>query len=231
MLGAVLVDMMLVIMLSTGGLFLSNGAVAKDLVMVVILLALYAVYCILYVLYGSVVNFCLALIYLVSFIYVCKRAALIISRMASAIYDMEHSPNINPDHVAVPKRKMEVVYYFRICSLVLFPLLIGGNLVDVMFFSSFEWIPEVYTQGVYAIYFFALLYIFRCAEPNMVLYLDVPSMQPDAHVVEALLLEDQVANDPIALAALFRPQTLCLVSFPVGCTARKLYVSSLGIEL
>jgi len=145
----------------------------KDLLVVFILLALYSVYSILYVLYGPVVNFFMALIYLISLIYVCKRTALIISKMTSAIYDMEHSGSIIQREVSIPRRKLEVIYWFRMHSIILLALLIVGNLIGIAIFSSYPWIPEVYTQSLEIVYLLAILFIFRCTHANEILYNEV----------------------------------------------------------
>jgi len=42
----------------------------------------------------------------------------------------------------------------------------------------------------------------------------MPNIQPDLRVVQAMFSEERALNDPIALAALFKPQNLYLISMP-----------------
>ena len=168
-----LLCLMLAVFVSTGVVLISGIVMIKDLLVIIILLTLYAIYAILYVLYGPVVNFFMALIYLISLIYVCKRSALIISKMTSAIYDMEHSGHVNANELAIPTRKLEVIYWFRAHSLILFTVLIGGNLVGIALFASYSWIPELYNQSIEVFYLLSLLYLFRCTAANDILYNEV----------------------------------------------------------
>lgn len=162
--------LMLIVFTSTGIMFINNAVMGKDILVMIIILFLYGVYAMLYILYGSIMSFFVALIYLICLIYVCKRTALLISKMASLIYDMEHATIIQLQAILIPRRKLEVTYWFRMYSVLLLTCLIAGNLLEIILFLNYQWIPELYNQGFQALNFIVLLYLFRSTSANQNLY-------------------------------------------------------------
>ena len=146
----------------------------RDYFIITLFAVLYAIYSMLYVIYGPISSFLSVLIFLVMFIYGCKIAAYVTSNLSSLIYDLENSEIQLHDIIEILRKKLNTAYWLKIYTLALLWLLIAGSVLNSIMFLNYTWISVVYNQIINAGYICILLYIFRCTEFNLPIYQNVP---------------------------------------------------------
>ncbi len=164
---------MLIVATSTGMMLASEMLMKRDFFIVVVLCTLYAIFAMLYKMYGSATDFFMALIYMVCLVYVCMRVAHFISQVEVLMWDLQHSHNEAPSLLRSPSRKVHLMYWFRLYSLLLLGALLMGDVISSGLFSGYPWIPVVSEQSTIYVYFFILIYLFRSTRLNEYLYEDV----------------------------------------------------------
>eukprot|EP00826_Nyctotherus_ovalis_P055791 TRINITY_DN7446_c0_g1_i6.p1 TRINITY_DN7446_c0_g1~~TRINITY_DN7446_c0_g1_i6.p1 ORF type:complete len:260 (-),score=42.47 TRINITY_DN7446_c0_g1_i6:164-943(-) len=202
----------LIYFISSGIMLLAGIFSVKDLVLIALFLAFYAVYAILYLLYGSVVQFLFAIIYLVMMIYTCRITSFTASKIASVMHDLQQSPHSSRSQLDIPQRKLQAVFLVRKCTIGLLVLLAAGSLMASILFSSYFWVAEIYNKNIKLIYLFILLYIFRCTSFNVVLYEPMPCTQSDIQALEELNLRELSTNT--LSTEIFSLDNWCLVFVP-----------------
>ena len=171
MLSVTLFCILLIVVTSTGVMLASRVMMRKDILIIVIILTLYGIFAMLYEMYGAVTYFFVTLIYMVCLVYVCMRVAQFISQTEVLIWDLQHNRN---DHLLrIPNRKVQIMFWFRLYSLLLLGALLIGNIIALLLFSSYPWIPVVLDQSFIIIYFWLLIFLFRSSSLNENLYADV----------------------------------------------------------
>lgn len=202
----------LIYFISSGIMLLSEIFSARDLILIALFLAIYTVYVILYLLYGSVMQFLVAIIYLVMLIYTCRITSFAASKIASVMHDLQQSPHSGRPQLEIPQRKLQAVFLVRKSTIGLLVLLAAGSLMASILFSSYFWIAEIYNKSIKLAYLFILLYIFRCTNFNVVLYEPMPCTQSDIQGLEELNLREISTNT--LSAEIFSPNNWCLVLAP-----------------
>jgi len=171
MLSVTLFCILLIVVTSTGVMLASQVVMRKDIFIIVVILTLYGIFAMLYGMYGAVTNIFVALIYMICLVYVCMRVAQFISQTEVLIWDLQH--NRNDNLLRIPNRKVHVMFWFRLHSLLLLGELLIGNIIALLLFSGYPWIPVILDQSFIVIYFFELIYLFRSSQLNEDLYADV----------------------------------------------------------
>ena len=200
----------LIYFISTGILLLPNVFSLKDLALIGLFIAIYTMYSALYLIYGSIMNILLGIIYLILIVYVCRITSFVASKIASAMYDLQQSSNHS--ELVIPQRKLHATFLIRKTTITLLILLVVGSLLAIILFSSFFWIAEIYNKSIKLVYLFVLLYTFRCTNFNVILYDPIPCVQSMVRGIEELYLRELISD---ALSSgIFNLDGWCLVSTP-----------------
>jgi hypothetical protein len=170
MLGVTLICLLLIVITSTGVMLASHVMMRRDIFIIIVILTLYGVFAMLYEMYGPETTFFVALIYIVCLVYVCMRVAQFISQTEVLIWDLQHANQEAPNLLSIPNRKLQIMFWFRLYSLLLLSQLLIGNIIAMLLFSSYPWIPVIFDQTFTFIYYLALIYLFRPTSLNENLY-------------------------------------------------------------
>jgi hypothetical protein len=182
----------LIYFISTGILLLPEVFSSKDLILISLLVVIYTMYSMLYIIYGSIMNLLLGVLYLILAIYACRITTFTASKIASVMHDLQQSSNHS--ELNIPKRKLNTVFLIRKTTIALLVFLIIGSLLATILSSSYFWIAEIYNKSIKLIYLFMLLYIFRCTKFNVMLYDPIPCVQSILQGIEELYLRELTDN-------------------------------------
>ncbi len=170
-------SLLLIVITSTGIMLASRVLLRRDLFIIVVILALYGVFAMLYEMYGSSTNFFVALIYMVCLVYVCMRVAKFISQTEVLIWDLQHGHNEPQNILRSPNRKLQIMFWFRLYSLLMLGALLIWSILYTFLFSSYPWVPVIIEQSLIYVYYIILIFLFRATSLNENLYDDVLSVR------------------------------------------------------
>jgi len=173
MLAVTLLCLLVIVLTSTGVMLASRMLMGRDLLVIVVILALYGIFAMLYEMYGPITNLFVAIIYMVCLVYVCIRVARFISQTEVVIWDLQHSARRTATTLQIPSRKVQIMFWFRLYSLLLLSVLLIGNIISVFLFDSYPYIPVIFDQSIIYFYFILLVYLFRSTAINRNLYDEV----------------------------------------------------------
>eukprot|EP00826_Nyctotherus_ovalis_P009210 TRINITY_DN12426_c0_g1_i3.p1 TRINITY_DN12426_c0_g1~~TRINITY_DN12426_c0_g1_i3.p1 ORF type:complete len:205 (-),score=36.53 TRINITY_DN12426_c0_g1_i3:58-651(-) len=151
------------------------------------------------IIYKDDVDFFIPLICLIILIYSCKKLSLVLSKVTSSIYDLEHTDNIDRDGIEIAQRKFNLAYWLRVHTFLLMTLLIGGFIMDKLLFSRYSWITDIYDQGSKTLYFWTLLYLFRPTARNALICEDIPEVHPDMRVLQEIVEQEMTQLEKLRL--------------------------------